>query len=116
MDLPGTTGTRPGARAQGVARQRQAIVNGLRDSILHFSNDVSDVSSKEVIEMMMVTQYFDMLRDIGSSNRRAPAASSLLAAAHQNLVLLAVANALCLHVCLCAQQRFSDTLAGTMMK
>ena len=56
---------------QGVARQRQAIVNGLRDSILNFSSDVSDVSSKEVIEMMMVTQYFDMLRDIGGNNRRA---------------------------------------------
>lgn len=47
-------------------------MNGLRDSILNFSSDVSDVSSKEVIEMMMVTQYFDMLRDIGSGSRRAP--------------------------------------------
>jgi hypothetical protein len=29
---------------QGIARQRQAIVNGLRESVLNFSNDVSDVS------------------------------------------------------------------------
>ena len=56
---------------QGVARQRQAIVNGLRDSILNFSSDVTDVNSKDVIEMMMVTQYFDMLRDIGGHGRRA---------------------------------------------
>ncbi len=59
--------------AQGVARQRQAIVNGLRDSILNFSSDVHDVNSKDVIEMMMVTQYFDMLRDIGGHGRRAHA-------------------------------------------
>ncbi|EIE18919.1 flagellar associated protein [Coccomyxa subellipsoidea C-169] len=53
----------------GVARQRQAIVNGLRDSIKNFSSDISDVSSRDVIEMMMITQYFDMLKDVGSSNR-----------------------------------------------
>jgi hypothetical protein len=47
-------------------------VNGLRDSILNFSSDVQDVSSKDVIEMMMITQYFDMLKDVGSSNRCAP--------------------------------------------
>ncbi|CAL8463935.1 g3470 [Coccomyxa elongata] len=53
----------------GVARQRQAIVNGLRDSIKNFASDISDVSSRDVIEMMMITQYFDMLKDVGSSNR-----------------------------------------------
>ena len=51
---------------QGVARQRQAIINGLRDSIKNFSNEVDDVNPKDVIEMMMITQYFDMLRDVGS--------------------------------------------------
>jgi hypothetical protein len=51
---------------QGVARQRQAIINGLRDSIKNFSSDVEDVNSKDVIEMMMITQYFDMLRDVGA--------------------------------------------------
>ena len=51
---------------QGVARQRQAIINGLRDSIKNFSSDVEDVNSKDVIEMMMLTQYFDMLRDVGA--------------------------------------------------
>ena len=51
---------------QGVARQRQAIINGLRDSIKKFSHEVDDVNSKDVIEMMMITQYFDMLRDVGA--------------------------------------------------
>ena len=52
-------------------------MNGLRDSILNFSNDINDVSSKDVIEMMMITQYFDMLKDVGSSNRCAFHAESL---------------------------------------
>eukprot|EP01024_Parvocaulis_polyphysoides_P031346 TRINITY_DN2835_c0_g7_i1.p1 TRINITY_DN2835_c0_g7~~TRINITY_DN2835_c0_g7_i1.p1 ORF type:complete len:286 (-),score=43.54 TRINITY_DN2835_c0_g7_i1:118-975(-) len=54
---------------QGIARQRQAIVNGLRESVLEFSNDVGGVSSKEVIDMMMLTQYFDSLRDIGANSK-----------------------------------------------
>lgn len=39
----------------GVARQRQAIVNGLRDSIKNFSSDISDVGSRDVIEMVRPT-------------------------------------------------------------
>ncbi|KAK9808140.1 hypothetical protein WJX73_001299 [Symbiochloris irregularis] len=56
-------------QGQGIARQRQAIVNGLRESVLNFERDVSDISSRDVIEMMMVTQYFDMLKDIGLSSK-----------------------------------------------
>lgn len=33
--------------------------------VLNFERDVSDISSRDVIEMMMITQYFDMLKDIG---------------------------------------------------
>jgi len=53
---------------QGIARQRQAIVNGLRDSVMDFEKGVSDVQSRDVIEMMMITQYFDMLKDVGAKN------------------------------------------------
>ena len=54
---------------QGVARQRQAIVNGLRESVLNFEQNVSDISSRDVIELMLVSQYFDMLKDVGVSSR-----------------------------------------------
>lgn len=33
---------------QGVARQRKAIVDGLRDSVVGFQSGVSDVSSRDV--------------------------------------------------------------------
>ncbi|EFJ08723.1 hypothetical protein SELMODRAFT_269623 [Selaginella moellendorffii] len=53
----------------GVARQRQAITDGLRESVLTFSQDVPGTSAKEVMEMVMVTQYFDTLKDIGASSK-----------------------------------------------
>mmetsp|Transcript_35752 Transcript_35752/g.63783 ORF Transcript_35752/g.63783 Transcript_35752/m.63783 type:complete len:289 (-) Transcript_35752:400-1266(-) len=54
---------------QGIARQRQAIVNGLRESIVLFSDKVKDVDSQSVMDLMLVTQYFDTLKDIGANNR-----------------------------------------------
>mmetsp|Transcript_21665 Transcript_21665/g.73655 ORF Transcript_21665/g.73655 Transcript_21665/m.73655 type:complete len:285 (+) Transcript_21665:85-939(+) len=54
----------------GIARQRQAIVNGLRESVMHFKEDVQDISSKDVLQMMMMTQYFDALRELGSGDNK----------------------------------------------
>ncbi|XP_078448027.1 SPFH/Band 7/PHB domain-containing membrane-associated protein family [Wolffia australiana] len=53
----------------GVARQRQAITEGLRDNILDFSHVVSGTSAKEVMDLIMVTQYFDTLKDLGNSSK-----------------------------------------------
>jgi hypothetical protein len=36
-----------------------------------FNTSVTDISSREVMEMMLITQYFDMLKDVGSNNRSA---------------------------------------------
>ncbi|EFJ46117.1 hypothetical protein VOLCADRAFT_75519 [Volvox carteri f. nagariensis] len=56
-------------QGQGIARQRQAIIGGLRDSVAAFQTGVTDISSKEVLQLMLVTQYFDMLRDLGSNKQ-----------------------------------------------
>eukprot|EP00218_Dolichomastix_sp_CCMP3274_P016908 CAMPEP_0170137022 /NCGR_PEP_ID=MMETSP0033_2-20121228/3822_1 /TAXON_ID=195969 /ORGANISM="Dolichomastix tenuilepis, Strain CCMP3274" /LENGTH=264 /DNA_ID=CAMNT_0010372843 /DNA_START=106 /DNA_END=900 /DNA_ORIENTATION=+ len=53
----------------GIARQRQAIINGLRESVMHFQADVKDVGSKDVMDLMLVTQYFDMLKEVGVSSK-----------------------------------------------
>lgn len=50
----------------GIARQRQAIVDGLRESVKAFSSDVSDVNSQQVLELMLMTQYMDTMKDIGA--------------------------------------------------
>jgi len=49
----------------GVARQRQAIVDGLRDSIKDFSTEIPGTTSGDVMNMMMTVQYLDMLKDVG---------------------------------------------------
>ncbi|CAL9190696.1 unnamed protein product [Musa hybrid cultivar] len=53
----------------GIAKQRQAITDGLRDNILNFSNTVSGTSAKEVMDLIMVTQYFDTIKELGNSSK-----------------------------------------------
>lgn len=53
----------------GIARQRQAIVDGLRDSVLGFSLNVPGTSSKDVMDMILVTQYFDTMKEIGAASK-----------------------------------------------
>ncbi len=52
-----------------VARQRQAIVDGLRESVLAFSDNVPGTTPKEVMDMVLVTQYFDIMKEISASSR-----------------------------------------------
>jgi regulator of protease activity HflC (stomatin/prohibitin superfamily) len=49
----------------GIARQRQAITSGLRDSVASFSTEVQGTDALDVMDMMVLTQYFDMLREVG---------------------------------------------------
>ncbi|KAJ4959725.1 hypothetical protein NE237_019635 [Protea cynaroides] len=53
----------------GIARQRQAIVDGLRDSVLGFSGNVPGTTAKDVMDMVLVTQYFDTMKEIGASSK-----------------------------------------------
>eukprot|EP01018_Ginkgo_biloba_P024738 Gb_03976 [translate_table: standard] len=53
----------------GIARQRQAIVDGLRDSVLAFSGNVPGTTAKDVMDMVLVTQYFDTMKEIGASSK-----------------------------------------------
>ena len=53
----------------GIARQRQAIVDGLRDSVLGFSVKVPGTSARDVMDMVLVTQYFDTMKDIGAASK-----------------------------------------------
>ncbi|KAF1879448.1 hypothetical protein Lal_00005914 [Lupinus albus] len=53
----------------GIARQRQAIVDGLRDSVLAFSANVPGTSAKDIMDMVLVTQYFDTMKEIGASSK-----------------------------------------------
>ena len=50
----------------GVARQRKAIVDGLQHSINDFKSDVKGTTPKDVMDLLLLTQYFDLLRDVGA--------------------------------------------------
>jgi len=52
----------------GVAKQRKAIVDGLRSSIVDFSDNIEGTTTKEVMDLLLLTQYFDMVRDVGTAN------------------------------------------------
>ena len=56
-------------QGQGVANQRKAIIEGLRESIEQFQKAVGDTTASEVMQLVLITQYFDTLRAIGESDK-----------------------------------------------
>jgi hypothetical protein len=50
----------------GVAKQRKAIVDGLKASIVDFSNNGSGSSTKEVMDLLLLTQYFELPNNNGT--------------------------------------------------
>jgi regulator of protease activity HflC (stomatin/prohibitin superfamily) len=53
-------------QGKGIAAERQAIIDGLRTSIEHFRESVPGTTAEDVMALVLLTQYFDTLRDIGT--------------------------------------------------
>jgi regulator of protease activity HflC (stomatin/prohibitin superfamily) len=51
----------------GVARQRKAIVQGLQESVAEFSEAIG-THPKDIMDILLLTQYFDTLHAIGSDS------------------------------------------------
>ena len=49
----------------GIAKQRKALVDGLQDTVTQFSSSVEGTTAKEVMDLLLLTQYFDTIKDIG---------------------------------------------------
>jgi len=56
-------------QGKGIADQRKAIISGLRDSVEAFKASVEGASAKDVMALVLMTQYFDTLKEIGSQDR-----------------------------------------------
>src|SRR5580658_2593260 len=56
-------------QGQGIANQRKAIIEGLQGSIEQFQKVVGGVSTTEVMQLVLVTQYFDTIKSIGESDK-----------------------------------------------
>jgi regulator of protease activity HflC (stomatin/prohibitin superfamily) len=52
----------------GVARQRRAIVSGLQSSVSEFSEEVNGANPKDVMDILMLSQYFDTLSSVGANS------------------------------------------------
>src|SRR6266700_4354767 len=55
-------------QGQGIANQRKAIIEGLQTSVEQFQKAVEGATSNQVMQLVMVTQYFDTLKSIGESD------------------------------------------------
>ena len=53
-------------QGQGIAAERQAIIDGLRSSIEHFREAVPGATAEDVMALVLLTQYFDTLKDVGT--------------------------------------------------
>src|SRR6185295_5897802 len=56
-------------QGQGIANQRKAIIDGLRESVETFKAGVEGASARDVMILVLLTQYFDTLKEIGGSAR-----------------------------------------------
>lgn len=56
-------------QGEGIANQRKAIVEGLRESVQKFSASVEGASPQDAMAMVLLTQYFDMMKEVAGGNR-----------------------------------------------
>jgi regulator of protease activity HflC (stomatin/prohibitin superfamily) len=55
-------------QGEGIAKERRAIVDGLRESIAAFTDQIGGVSAPDVLKLVLLTQYFDTMKEIGVSS------------------------------------------------
>lgn len=55
-------------QGKGIADQRRAIVDGLKESVESFQQAVKGAGPQEVMTLVLLTQYFDTLERIGTSD------------------------------------------------
>lgn len=56
-------------QGMGVANQRKAIIDGLKQSIQEFQEGVPGVSANDVMGLVMMAQYYDTLKEIGAKDK-----------------------------------------------
>jgi regulator of protease activity HflC (stomatin/prohibitin superfamily) len=55
-------------QGEGIANQRKAIISGLKDSVEDFSKAVQGSTPQDVMQLVLMTQYFDTLKDIATND------------------------------------------------
>jgi regulator of protease activity HflC (stomatin/prohibitin superfamily) len=55
-------------QGEGIANQRKAIISGLKDSVEDFAKTVEGSTPQDVMQLVLMTQYFDTLKDIAAND------------------------------------------------
>ncbi len=55
-------------RGQGMADQRKAIIDGLRESVANFQKAVQGTDTTDVLNLVLITQYFDTIKDLSANS------------------------------------------------
>jgi regulator of protease activity HflC (stomatin/prohibitin superfamily) len=55
-------------QGKGIADQRKAIVDGLRTSVEEFRSGVPGATAQDVMNLVLMTQYFDTLKELGQAS------------------------------------------------
>jgi regulator of protease activity HflC (stomatin/prohibitin superfamily) len=56
-------------QGQGIANQRKAIIEGLKESVETFSKAVEGSTPRDVMMLVLVTQYLDTMKEIGAQDK-----------------------------------------------
>lgn len=54
---------------EGIARQRLEIVRGFKESVEDFKKSLDKVTHEEIMQFVLMTQYFDTIKDIGANSK-----------------------------------------------
>lgn len=54
---------------EGVAKQRMEIVRGFKESVEDFKKSLDSVTHEEIMQFVLMTQYFDTIKDIGANSK-----------------------------------------------
>lgn len=55
-------------QGEGIAGQRKAIMEGYQASVEEFQKHVAGVPAAEIMQMLLLTQYFDTLKEFGTAS------------------------------------------------
>jgi regulator of protease activity HflC (stomatin/prohibitin superfamily) len=57
-------------QGRGLSDQRRMMIAGLRESVDEFRRSIPGTAVKDVMNLIMMTQYFDMLKELNSTSAR----------------------------------------------
>ncbi|NBV06873.1 MAG: SPFH domain-containing protein [Proteobacteria bacterium] len=55
-------------QGKGMADQRKAIILGLKESVADFKESLPGTTEQDVLNLVLMTQYFDTIKDLGASS------------------------------------------------